>query len=208
MNEFDYARDALRYIIRENDITEIYIPYYLCDVIRHAIVAEGAKPLFYHIDDNFMPNQSFPKESYLLYPNYFGICDNNVDKLAEIYPKLIVDNAHAFYAKPKGFATIYSPHKFKNSNPDRREIFDKIHEKLADRNQLNIGMPENAIPFCYPFLAKNLEEADDLVKILQNKGLAIYRYWNPLPKSYNEYKFYSRLVPIPLDDYVLTPNLQ
>lgn len=208
MNKFDYARDALRYIIRENNITEIYIPYYLCDVVRHAVVAEGAKPLFYHIDDNLMPCQSFPKENYLLYPNYFGICDKNIDKLVDIYPRLIVDNAHAFYAKPKGFATIYSPHKFKNSNPDRRKIFDKIHEKLSDKNQLNIDISENAIPFCYPFLAKNNTEADNLVKTLQSKGLTIYRYWNPLPKSYNEYKFYSRLVPIPLEHYFLTPNLQ
>lgn len=208
MNKFDYARDALRYIIRKNNITEIYIPYYLCDIIRHAIVAESAKPLFYHIDDNFMPSQSFPKESYLLYPNYFGICDKNIDKLVDTYPRLIVDNAHAYYAKPKGFATIYSPHKFKNSTSNRREIFDKIHEELASKNQLRLDLPADAIPFCYPFLAKNLEEADDLVKMLQNKGLTIYRYWNPLPKSYNEYKFYSRLVPIPLEDYFLTLNLQ
>ena len=54
-NDFKFARDALRYIIKNNGVQEIYIPYYLCDVIRHAVFAEGAKPLFYHIDDNFMP---------------------------------------------------------------------------------------------------------------------------------------------------------
>lgn len=195
---FDLARHALRYIINENEIKEIFIPYYLCDIVRHSVVAEGAKPLFYHIDDNFFPAQIFPKDSYILYPNYFGICDNNVDKLVDIYPKLIVDNAHAYYAKPKGFASIYSPHKFKGVNVNRRKEFDEYHNLYGITNQLKIEIPDDAIPFCYPYLASTVDEADELVKNLTRQGLTIYRYWNPLPKSYNEHKFYSRLVPIPV----------
>ena len=60
-------------------------------------------------------------------------------------------------------------------------------------------MKGDSIPFCYPYLAKTIDEADKLAYELMNKGLQIYRYWRPLPKSYNEYKFYSRLVPIPLN---------
>lgn len=205
MWKFKFARDALRHIIRENEIKEIYLPYYLCDVVRHAVVAEGARPLFYHVDDNFMPESEFYKEDYILYPNYFGICDKNVDKLIEIYPKLIVDNAHAYYAEPKGFATIYSPHKWVGVNEGvnegvkcQRKEFDKYHENYSLANQLNINISENAIPFCYPFLAKTIAEADGLVRQLESEGKTIYRYWNPLPEGYNEYKFYSRLVPIPL----------
>lgn len=199
MNTFNFARDALRYIIKENEIQEIYVPYYLCDVIRHTVVAEGAKPLFYHIDDNFMPLKEFSKDSYIIYPNYFGICDKNVDKLIDIYPRLIVDNAHAFYSKPRGFAAIYSPHKFKGVNVNRRKEFDKYHELYGMKNLLKIDIPDDAIPFCYPYLASDVEEADELVKTLTKQGLTIYRYWNSLPESYNEYKFYSRLVPLPLN---------
>lgn len=187
---FNFARDALRYIIKENEIKEIYVPYYLCDVIRHAVVAEGAKPLFYHIDDDFMPLYEFSKDSFIIYPNYFGICDKNVDKL-------VVDNAHAYYASPKGFASIYSPHKFENYIKDRRQEFDKYHKLYGVNNQLNIDITEDVIPFCYPFLAQTIEEADCLVRRLNNEGKTVYRYWNALPESYNEYKFYSRLVPIP-----------
>ena len=112
MLEFDLARNALRYLINIYKIKEIYIPYYLCEVIRHSIFLENCKPKFYHIDDDFMPSLEFNKESYILYPNYFGICDKNVEKLVQIYPKLIVDNAHAFYAQPSGLASFNSARKF------------------------------------------------------------------------------------------------
>lgn len=215
MLKFNFAREALIYLINKYEIKEIFIPYYLCDVIRHSVFETGCKPLFYHIDDNFMPNMNFSEDSYIVYPNYFGICSKNVDKLVEKYPKLIVDNAHAFYAQPQGFATFNSSRKFLSQNegsflwigndinyckPDfkRRENFDKIHELYKNSNELEISIKKDDIPFCYPYLAKTVKDADDLVKILKEQGKIIYRYWNNLPKSYSEYKFYSKLVPIPL----------
>lgn len=216
MLKFDLARNALKYLLIEYKIQEIYIPYYLCDVIRHTIFEEKVKPVFYHIDDNFFPVCDFPKDSYILYPDYFGICGKNVEVLSQIYPKLIVDNAHAFYSQPKGFASFNSARKFlpvkagaylwfkdeKNNFPpdfERRKVFDNYHKLYSETNKLKIDMKGDSIPFCYPYLAKTIDEADKLAYELMNKGLQIYRYWRPLPKSYNEYKFYSRLVPIPLN---------
>lgn len=215
MLEFDYARNALRYLINEYEIKELYIPYYLCEVIRHSVFAEKCKPIFYHIKDNFMPEKELPENAYILYPNYFGICDKNVEKLANIYPKLIVDNAHAFYAQPSGWASFNSARKFlptikkaylyfsneKNTNmPDtyRRSKFMQLHEQYKNINSLKIELDNFSIPFCYPYLAGSTSEADELVKSLKANGKIIYRYWEPPPKTYNEYKFYSRLVPIPI----------
>ena len=215
--KFDLARNSLRYLIREFKIKEIYIPYYLCDVIRHTVTEENCKPIFYHIDDDFYPAQDFPTDSYILYPNYFGICGENVDKLENFYPKLIVDNAHAFYLPPQGFACFNAEHKFnpditasylyiKNNNinefcpadcpQERIKEFENLHNKYGNMNQLSI--PLSPSPFIYPLLAASNEEADKLAEELTKKGKTIYRYWNNLPKNYNEYKFYRRLVPIPL----------
>ena len=211
--KFKYARDALKFLIQKYSIKELRIPYYLCDVIRHALFEVGAKPLFYHIDDDFLPTMEFLEEDYILYPNYFGICDNNVDLLAKKYPKLILDNAHAYYAKPQGFATFDSERKFLGTKfganlyigeeenkilPDwnRRRKFLEFHKILKDKNCLKINLQSNSIPFCYPYLASSIKEADNFVK--SHNELTIYRYWNELPKTFNEYKFYSRLVPIPL----------
>ena len=224
--KFDLARNSLRYLIKRFNIKEIYLPYYLCDVVRHAVFEEHCRSVFYHIDDNFYPAQTFPAESFVLYPNYFGICDNNVNELEKKYPNLIVDNAHAFYLPPQGFACFNSERKFRNvvegsylwiKNADktenselltqgsvieiinsRIEKFNMIHDKYGETNQLKIDIVSVKSPFCYPYLAKSNEEADILAKQLSDDGFIIYRYWNNLPQSYNEYKFYRRLVPIPI----------
>ena len=216
--KFDRARNCLRYLVRKFKIEEFYIPYYLCDVIRHTLFEEGCKPLFYHIDDNFMPVLNLPKDSYILYPNYFGVFGENVAKMADIYPRLIVDNAHAFFDEPKGFACFNSGVKFglgenaylmlgknQHKQKDYEDLKEKLntnflrlHQKYSSINLLNINKDTKKYPFCYPLLVSTTEEADEIVKNLENQGYIIYRYWNNLPVNFNEYKFYSRLVPIPV----------
>lgn len=222
--KFDYAHSALEYLIKKYQIEKLHIPYYLCDVIRHSVVKAGCKPIFYHIDDEFYPAEPFDKESFILYPNYFGICDENVNKIVKKYPNIIVDNAHSFYSPPQGFACFNSERKFKKvpngaylyikennieGNYDiepcpksRIEEFILLSETYGNKNFLKFDIPRS--PFCYPYLAATDEEADKLAEELENKGKVIYRYWNNLPKDYNEYKFYRRLVPIPLE--LQSPN--
>lgn len=215
---FDLGRDALRYLVRKYNIKTMHIPYYLCDVVRHTLFQEGCKPQFYHIDDNFFPAKVFSKEEFVLYPNYFGTFTSNVEKLVNMYPKLIVDNSHAYYDSPKGFACFNSGHKFgfKDSilylsdinskhyeintlgKSERQYHFLELYEKYKDSNMLSLSISSESAPFVYPYLAGTIKDADILVKNLKEEGKTIYRYWNPLPRDFNEYKFYSRLVPIPV----------
>jgi len=106
------ARNCLSYFIRCVKIKKIYVPNYTCPVIFDAIKNENCKITFYNIDDNFLPQMEFAKDSYVLYNNYFGIHGKNVAYLAKTYPNLIVDNAQAFYAEQQGIASFYSPRKF------------------------------------------------------------------------------------------------
>lgn len=222
--QFNLGREALLYIVKYYGIEKLFIPYYLCDVIRHTLVKAGCKPVFYHIDDRFLPDMEFNQNDYILYPNYFGICSKNVKLLTKKYNRLIVDNAHAYYDKPMGLACFNAGHKFgfQNStlwikgenfnqetslfklNPKLRELalqrnklFCQLHQEYKTDNQLEITDLSSG-PFAYPYLARTAEDADNLVKILNKKGKTVYRYWSPLPKTFNEYKFYSRLVPIPV----------
>ena len=70
--------------------------------------------------------------------------------------------------------------------------------KFGKKNRLKLDCNNIKSPFCYPYLAADEIEADELAAKLEQEGKTIYRYWNNLPKSFNEYKFYRCLVPIPL----------
>lgn len=106
------GRNALRYIVRACRIQTLFVPYFTCPVVWQALRDEGCELTFYEVGLDLLPTQSFPKDAFILYTNYFGINGRNVQKLAGEYPHLIVDNAQALYAFPCGFASFYSPRKF------------------------------------------------------------------------------------------------
>ena len=76
------GRNCLIFIIRAYGIKEIYIPYYYCPSVRLAISKENCKIKFYHIDKNFKCIEKLPKEAYIVYPDYFGICAKKFDKIS------------------------------------------------------------------------------------------------------------------------------
>lgn len=81
---------------------------------------------------------------------------------------------------------------------DKEERTEKIKyfkTMLDSENMLNIDIIPESLPFCYPFLAKDIKTADELTKSLPNET---YRYWNNLPDSYEEKIFYTRLVAVSL----------
>lgn len=257
------ARNCLKYIIKAFNIKEIHIPYYICPAIRSAILQEDCKINFYHIDKNFTPLKTFRTNDYIIYPNYWGICSNITDELSKKYSNLIIDNAHAFFAKPCGIASFNSLRKFfpnirngailytiktleleleqdtytydnqiltfqeicKNETMIEREplklmsvttqqIFSKynieyekqqrlntflhFHSIFGYKNQLNIKLNSEDIPFCYPFLADSIETAYKIVKELEDRNYLIFRYWNNLPDNFEEKLLYKQLIPIPL----------
>ena len=60
------VKNAPLNVLQTYKIKEIYIPYYLCDVMRHVAFEAKCKPIFYNIDDNFFPLQNFPKNLFYI----------------------------------------------------------------------------------------------------------------------------------------------
>ena len=110
------ARNCLEYILRAKKYKKVYIPYYTCEVLLEPLHKCNIKYEFYHINELLEPVETFDlhDNEALLYTNYYGLKQNQVQKLAKQYGKqLIVDNAQAFFAKPlHRIDTIYSPRKF------------------------------------------------------------------------------------------------
>lgn len=136
--ELNLARNCIKYIIKAYGIKEIFIPFYTCQTVWNAISETHCKIKFYHIDKNFMPKITFPKDAYILYTNYFGLCYQNCKTLSLNYPNLIIDNSHAFYANHLGIASFKSLRKFFNISNGAYLYSDKLlNEDFAQDNYIN-----------------------------------------------------------------------
>jgi len=110
------ATNCLEYILRVRKYSKVYIPYFTCDAILEPFKRLNIQYEYYKINELLEPKTEFRlnKNEAFLYTNYFGLKQDCVIRLAEIYnTQLIVDNAQAFYSKPlKGIDTFYSARKF------------------------------------------------------------------------------------------------
>jgi hypothetical protein len=108
------GRNALRYIIRTYQIREMFVPRYTCPVVFDALEAEQCSVKLYSLNSTLVPEAGPDAlaSGYFLYTNYFGVCGTISSSLEQKAANLIVDQAQAFYAPPRGIASFYSPRKF------------------------------------------------------------------------------------------------
>ncbi len=108
------ARNALEQVLRTGGYKKIYLPLYNCIALQAAIDRAGIASETYAIDYNF-EFEPFPVQAdeAILYINFYGLKDAYIKQLSDIYPTLVIDNAHAFYSRPvHGVPTFYSCRKF------------------------------------------------------------------------------------------------
>ena len=199
MIKLNLARNCLRYLIRAYGIKEIYAPYYSCNTVWNAIKQENCRIKFYHIREDFSPLTIFPKQAFILYINYFGLCNKICKKLAKMYPKLIVDNTQAFYSEPIGLASFNSLRKFfpvqngaylytekilKDNFEKDKELFtpcsmQKNYEKFVE-NELILN--KEHIKYIYPKIEKFMENFD----YNEDRKLRLEKYFD-YDKKYNKY---------------------
>lgn len=106
------ARNCLRYLIRVVGIKKIQIPAYTCPVIWESLLDESCEIVYYNINDEMLPVNELDKGEYVLYNNYFGLCSLQVKYMKEKYPKLIIDNAQAFFSDVETRYSFNSARKF------------------------------------------------------------------------------------------------
>jgi hypothetical protein len=110
------GRSCLEYILTANDVKNIYLPKYTCEVVIDTVKKLGIEYELYSIDSDLKitGHIDLPKDAYILYTNYFGIMDEYCTDLSSRYKNsLILDYSQAFYAMPPiECSTFYSPRKF------------------------------------------------------------------------------------------------
>lgn len=110
------VRNAIALTMREYRYSHLWIPFYLCESVKNALIKFGFQYSCYSIDKNFLPtlNHTCSESEAVLIVNYFGQLDqNDLIRFKKKYINIIVDNTHAFFMPPvSGLDTIYTCRKF------------------------------------------------------------------------------------------------
>ncbi len=108
------ARTAVWYVAETEKPNRIWVPILYTPSVYKALA--GIELCEYHIDGQFMPTDiAYRDGDMVILMNYYGVTGNAVCKVAEQYPKVIVDNSFAFFEKPimrDGVFNIYSCRRF------------------------------------------------------------------------------------------------
>lgn len=114
---FQSARAAFLALLLAGKPRRVWMPWYLCTTMSDQAGLAGVEAVWYGLEEDLTPHRSVGLRpgDWLLYVNYFGTCEANVDSVLARFPPLqvVIDNSHALYSAPRAcLASIYSPRKF------------------------------------------------------------------------------------------------
>jgi len=109
------GRACLSYLIEQRDIRKLLLPDLLCDAVTKVCEERGVGVRRYQIGEDLRPEGAEPEEDEWLYlVNYYGqLTKEELLSRAKENPRLIVDNAQAYFSAPvPGADTLYTCRKF------------------------------------------------------------------------------------------------
>lgn len=115
---YQSARAAFRALLKARRPRKVLVPKYICNAMLSPLIQEAVDYAWYDLDASLnVPNSVELREGeWLLYVNYFGVCQTQVESLLSNYPadQLVFDYSQAFFDPPRleALATVYSPRKF------------------------------------------------------------------------------------------------
>ena len=102
-NAFYYqsARAAFRSLLQAGKPQRVWLPKYICDAMLSPLLDEGIEHVWYDLDENLKVSDSIVlgEGDWILYVNYFGVCQNQIDDLLNRFPanEIIFDYSQAFF---------------------------------------------------------------------------------------------------------------
>ena len=112
---FNTARNCLEFLISAKRISEIALPFFLCDAVKYVCERQNVIIRYYNVNEQLEPIlEDITPSAYLYFVNYYGQFDNEwIRKLKSKHKNLIVDNVQAFFQEPLPETdTIYTCRKF------------------------------------------------------------------------------------------------
>ncbi|MBQ7523673.1 MAG: hypothetical protein IJT07_04060 [Oscillospiraceae bacterium] len=109
------GRNALAYLIEARSIRRIALPAFLCASVIDICRRYDVTIRTYDVGSDFLPEPlTLQPDEWLYLVNFYGqISDQKLQDLAKAYPRVILDQAQAYFATPvAGVDTIYTCRKF------------------------------------------------------------------------------------------------
>lgn len=110
------ACSAFAYLAKAKGIGKVYLPAFLCASVKNTCEKHGIAYEYYGVGTDFRPilPTAAEDDAWIYLVNYYGqITDAEILSYKEKFPRLIVDNAQAFFRMPvAGTDTLYSCRKF------------------------------------------------------------------------------------------------
>ena len=137
------GRACLSYLIEQRKIRKIALPDFNCDIVEAVCRAHEVKIRFYPVEANLRPKTLQTEEDEWLYlVNFYGqLSADELQRIAARVPRLIVDNAQAYFDLPlKAVDTLYTCRKFLGV-PDGGFLYTEAPEKTlpADESRERMG---------------------------------------------------------------------
>lgn len=152
------GRSCLGYLLEAKKAKRIYLPYFLCETVKHTAEKYGVEIEFYHINKDFKPIMEFEvhEDEFLYLVNFYGqLSEEYIRQSIKRNKNIILDNAQNYFAAPiTGAHTIYTCRKFFGV-PDGAFLFTSFdnareyeRDIVNDRMQYLLGrFEENASKF-------------------------------------------------------------
>lgn len=114
---FQSARAAFAALLAVGKPARVWMPRYVCDAMLSPLTHAGITTCFYDLNKNLGIGSHIELQprDWLLYVNYFGICDAVEQEVLQRFDpaQVVLDHAQALLSPPGNcLATIYSPRKF------------------------------------------------------------------------------------------------
>jgi len=98
---YQSARAAFRSLLQAGKPQRVWLPKYICDAMLSPLQDEGIECSWYDLDENLNVAESIVlgDGEWLLYVNYFGVCQRQVDDLLSRFPvkQIVFDFSQAFF---------------------------------------------------------------------------------------------------------------
>jgi len=131
---FQSARAAFSALLAAGKPERVWMPRYICDAMLSPLRNAGITTCFYDLNESLgiASKIGLRSQEWLLYVNYFGICDAVEQEILQQFDpeQVVLDHAQALLSTPKDcLATIYSPRKFLGV-PDGGLLFSRLAVSL------------------------------------------------------------------------------